>query len=58
MSWEVEHTDEFGQWWQTLFESQQDAVAARVELLEEYVPVADALYHERREELRKEEWLE
>ena len=36
MSWEVEYTDEFGQWWQTLWESQQDAVAARVELLMEY----------------------
>ena len=33
MSWEVEYTDEFGQWWQELSEGQQDAVAARVELL-------------------------
>lgn len=54
----MEYTDEFGQWWQTLFESQQGTVAARVELLEEYVSVADALYHERQEELRKEELLE
>ena len=38
MSWEVEYTDEFGQWWQELAESQQDAVAAKVELLTEYGP--------------------
>ena len=36
MFWEVEYTDEFGQWWQTLLESQQDAVVARVEFLMEY----------------------
>lgn len=49
----MEYTDELKRWWQTLFESQQAAVAARVELLEECVPVADALYDERLEELRK-----
>ena len=38
MSWEVEYTDEFGQWWQALSEDQQDAVATRVELLMEYGP--------------------
>ena len=38
MSWEAEYTDEFGQWWLTLSESQQDAVAARVELLMAYGP--------------------
>ena len=38
MVWGVEYTDEFGQWWQTLLESQQDAVAARVELLMEHGP--------------------
>ena len=37
-SWETEYTDEFGQWWQTLLVSRQDAVAARVELLMEYGP--------------------
>ena len=36
--WEVEYTDEFGQWWQQLSEGQQDAVDARVELLMEYGP--------------------
>ncbi len=38
MPWEVEYTDEFGQWWQKLLEGQQDAVAARVELLMEHGP--------------------
>ena len=38
MAWEVEYTDEFGQWWHTLSEGQQDAVAARVELLMEHGP--------------------
>ena len=38
MPWEVEYTDDFGGWWQGLSEGQQDAVAARVELLMEYGP--------------------
>lgn len=38
MSWKVEYTDEFGQWWQTLSERQQDDVTARVELLMAYGP--------------------
>ena len=28
MPWEVEYTDEFGQWWHELLEGQQDAVTA------------------------------
>lgn len=31
--WEVEYTDEFGQWWEALAEAEQDAVARSVELL-------------------------
>ncbi len=38
MPWEVEYTDEFRRWWQELSENQQDAVAARVELLMEHGP--------------------
>ncbi len=38
MVWEVEYTDEFGEWWQELTESQQDSVAAKVELVKEYGP--------------------
>lgn len=32
--WEVLYTDEFGAWFETLSEDQQDAVIARVDLLE------------------------
>ena len=32
--WEVLYTDEFGAWFETLTEDQQDAVIARVDLLE------------------------
>ena len=38
MSWEVEYTNEFGEWWGNLSEKQQDAVAASVALLSEYGP--------------------
>lgn len=31
--WEVEYTDEFGQWWQQLTEDEQESVAASVELI-------------------------
>ena len=36
--WEVEFTDEFGQWWHTLAEAEQDAVAASVMVLERLGP--------------------
>jgi hypothetical protein len=36
--WSVEVTDEFAAWYDTLTEEQQDALAARVELLEQYGP--------------------
>jgi hypothetical protein len=35
MSWEVEYTDEFEQWWKTLNKEEQVSVAASVGLLEE-----------------------
>ena len=35
---EVEHTDEFGDWWQTLNESVQAAIGAKVKLLETVGP--------------------
>lgn len=34
MSWEVEFTDEFGSWWESLDESEQDSVDQGVGLLE------------------------
>lgn len=36
--WEVEYTDEFGDWYGQLSEDDQDAVVARVELLEQLGP--------------------
>ncbi len=38
MEWEVEYTDEFGGWWASLTEAEQEDVAAVVELLEEKGP--------------------
>jgi hypothetical protein len=37
-SWEVEYTDQFGAWYGDLSEEDQDAVVARVELLEQLGP--------------------
>ena len=36
--WQVEYTDEFGQWWDTLDEAQQEAIARSVELLRQLGP--------------------
>ena len=38
MSFEVEYTDEFADWWDTLGEDEQDSVDAAVELLEAFGP--------------------
>ena len=38
MPLEVEHMDEFGEWWHDLTASQQDAAAARAGLLMEHSP--------------------
>lgn len=37
-SWEVEYTDQFETWWQTLAVEQQRHIAQAVELLAEYGP--------------------
>ncbi|MBI5594096.1 MAG: type II toxin-antitoxin system RelE/ParE family toxin [Deltaproteobacteria bacterium] len=34
MSWEVEYTDEFEQWWRSLTEREQESIDASVRLLE------------------------
>ena len=36
--WDVEYTDEFEQWWETLTEQEQISIAASVELLETFGP--------------------
>jgi hypothetical protein len=38
MSWEVEYTDEFEQWWHSLTEREQTAIDASVRLLELFGP--------------------
>lgn len=38
MQWEVEFTDEFETWWNSLSEEEQEEIAAKVELLEEHGP--------------------
>ena len=38
MSWEVEYTNEFGDWWDDLGETEQEDIAATVELLAEHGP--------------------
>ena len=35
MAWEVEYTDQFGEWWEGLCEGEQDAIDVVVRLLEE-----------------------
>ena len=38
MIWEVEYTDEFGDWWDSLTENEQESVRATVKLLESLGP--------------------
>ena len=37
-AWEVDYTDQFDHWYQTLSQEEQDVVVARVELLESAGP--------------------
>ncbi len=38
MTWEVEYTDEFGEWWATITAEQQEAVTAAVSVLQDGGP--------------------
>jgi hypothetical protein len=38
VDWEVEYTEEFGEWWNTLSEEEQEDVNAKVILLQRYGP--------------------
>ena len=38
MVWNVEYTNEFGDWWSGLTENEQEEIAAVVELLAEHGP--------------------
>jgi hypothetical protein len=44
MSWDVEYTDEFGDWWSTITEDEQTSLAASVQLLEERGPMLSFPY--------------
>jgi hypothetical protein len=39
MAWEVEFTDEFGEWWDSLTVQEQKVINAKVLLLQEFGPV-------------------
>ena len=54
MPWDVEYTDEFGDWWASLTEDEQASLAATVQLLEVNVPIADRLYDQHLVQLRRE----
>ncbi len=38
MEWNIEYTDEFGHWWDSLTVQEQDSIDAAVEILEEVGP--------------------
>ena len=38
MKWEIEYTDEFERWWDTLSEAEQESIAVSVSLLENLGP--------------------
>jgi len=38
MKWDVEYTDEFGEWWRALSEDEQESLDASVRLLEDRGP--------------------
>ncbi len=40
MTWDIEYTDEFGEWWERLSAEEQESVAVSVQLLEERGPSA------------------
>ena len=43
-AWDVEYTDQFEQWWDSLTPAEQDSVNSGVELLEENGPTLDFPY--------------
>ncbi len=61
MTWEVEYTDEFGDWWNSLFDPRRSAIlliggekTGGDRWYDAHVPTADRLYDEHLEQLRKE----
>lgn len=52
MAWEVEFTDEFGAWWDTLTEAEREEIGAKVDLLEERGPTLSRPHADRIETSR------
>ena len=44
MAWDIEYTDEFGAWWDTLSENEQESLAATVRLLRNHGPALEFPY--------------
>ena len=44
LGWDIEYTDEFGDWWSSLTATEQGKIDASVRLLEEYGPGLDYPY--------------
>ncbi len=42
MTWDVEYTEEFGGWWESLTAEEQESIAVSVRLLEERGPRLDS----------------
>ena len=58
MPWEVEHTDEFEEWWDSISEEEQEYIALAVEKLEEQGPslarpLADTLENSRHANMKE-----
>jgi hypothetical protein len=58
MAWEVEYTDQFESWWDTLSEDEQDAITAAVEVLEQRGPalgrpLADTIHQSRHPNMKE-----
>jgi hypothetical protein len=58
MPWEVEHTDEFEEWWDSISEEEQEDIALAIEKLEEQGPslgrpLADTLENSRHTNMKE-----
>src|SRR5215213_11700341 len=58
MPWEIEHTDEFEEWWDSISEEEQEDIALAVEKLEEQGPslarpLADTLENSRHANMKE-----
>ena len=52
--WEIEYTDEFGEWWDTLSEEEQKRVSFDDRFYDVMIPRADKIYDEYLKEIQEE----